>query len=239
LSRGRRAWRSITAGLLVSRDVYGEHTNRWYCRGLPPADKKSWELKKVNRTKAYSRMSSPRAWKSGGLVLVPPEIWRMGRPDRRKVRELLRHARDPESVVALVNLVTAVSQKLPRQSTTIAAPQGRLTKEQVQAFYKGMAERKAASSVSGSGSEILPPLSEVGGYKSSVHTTSADPPKLLSEDDLLATGQSGDPVWMERERAKVRARGEREAAELAKNRLGIAQWLERVLKLSKRDDPDD
>ena len=44
LRRGRRAWRALTAGILVRREVYGEDLNRWYCRGLPKAVQEKWEV---------------------------------------------------------------------------------------------------------------------------------------------------------------------------------------------------
>ena len=168
--RGRRAWRGITAGLLVSRDQYGEQVKRWYCRGLPPAEKETWQVVKREYQKGYSRLHSPRAWTADKLVLVPPDVWKLGRNDRRRVRELLRRAPDPESARVVIDLVAAVTAKVGRQLTVNAAPSGRLTREQVQAWYKSMAEKKAASAAPGSGSESLPPLSGEGGIRRRVHS---------------------------------------------------------------------
>lgn len=232
-SRGRRAWRAITAGLLVSRERYGEQVKRWYCRGLPPAERKRWEVVSKPYQKGYSKSRSPRAWKRGSLVLVPPEVWQLGRHDRRTVRELLRKAPDPESAKVVIDLVAAVTTKLAGHFQSIAAPKGRLSREQVQSWYKAMAEKKAASAHSGSGSEILPPLSEVGGYVSSVHSTSADAPKLTTDEELQAIGKSGDPVWMERERVRQRQRGAEEARSKARTKTWIEQWAERMQSLVK------
>src|SRR5712692_8344151 len=44
LSRGRRAWRKLTAGILVARGVYGVQVKRWYMRGLPRAEKMRWDV---------------------------------------------------------------------------------------------------------------------------------------------------------------------------------------------------
>lgn len=189
--------------------------------------------------KAYSRVASPRAWTESKLVLVPPEVWKLGRRDRRTVRELLRRAPDPESAGVVINLVAAVSQKLGERLSINAVPKGRLSKEETQAWYRRMAERKAASAVSGSASEIIPPLSEVGGYRSSVHSTAAETPKLVSDDELLTTGKSGDPVWMERERDKARLRGQREATEKAKSKTWIDQWSERMQARLKKPEKGD
>lgn len=236
LRRGRRAWRAITGGLQVAREVYGAQVKRWYCRGLPPAERESWDVVSKPYKKGYSRTASPRAWTASKLVLVPPEVWKLGRRDRRTVRELLRRAPDPESANVVINLVAAVSKKLAPQLSSIAAPQGRLSKEETQAWYQRMAEKKAASAGSGSASEIIPPLSEVGSYRSSVHSTAAETPKLLSDEELLTTGQSGDPVWMEREREKARLRGQREAAKQAKSKTWIESWAERMQQLVKGPD---
>jgi hypothetical protein len=235
LRRGRRAWRAITAGLLVTRERYGEQIKRWYCRGLPPAEREAFEVIRTAYKRGYSRSSSPRAWTADKLVLVPPEVWKLGRHDRRKVRELLRRAPDPETAGAVIDLVRAVSTKLAGQLQSIAAPKGRLTPEQVRGWYQRMAEKKAASAASGSGSKILPPFSEMGGYASSVHTTSSDAARLTTDDELLSVGESGNPVWMERERARERARGQEQASKMAREKSWIEQWSERMQKLVKGD----
>jgi hypothetical protein len=58
-SRGRRAWRELTAGVLYSRSVYGKNANRWYIRGL----------KRVPRTKRVG------VWR-GRVKLTHPEMGR-------------------------------------------------------------------------------------------------------------------------------------------------------------------
>ena len=238
LSRGRRAWRRLTAGLLVSRERYGEQVKRWYFPGLPPAPREKFEVVSKPYKRGYARASSPRAWTASKVILVPPAVWSLRRADRRRVREALRNAPDPESASVVIDLVAAVSTKLAAQLNVNAAPKERLSKEQVQAWYQRMAERRAASSSSDSGSEDLPPFSEMGGYRSSVHTTSADAPKLLSDEELLSTGKTGDPVWMERERESQRLRGQRETATKARNQSWIEQWSERMKRLVKGGKPD-
>jgi len=108
LSRGRRAFRVLTAGLLVAREIYGEQLNRWYARGLPPADRQKWEVKKIGAYQSYSRSRSPRAWTGRKLVLVPPEVWQLRRADRRSLRGLLTRASDPEGVKRVMQLVAGV-----------------------------------------------------------------------------------------------------------------------------------
>jgi len=108
LSRGRRAWRALTAGLLVAREIYGEQLNRWYARGLPMVDKEKWEVQKIGAYKSYDRNRSPRAWTDRKLVLVPPEVWQLRRADRRSLRGLLTRASDPEGVKRVMQLVAGV-----------------------------------------------------------------------------------------------------------------------------------
>lgn len=105
LSRGARAWRALTAGLIVAREIYGEQRNRWYARGLPQVDRQKWEVRKVGKYQSYDRSSSPRAWSSRGLVLVPPEVWKLSRTDRRSLRGKLLRASDPEGVRRVMGLV--------------------------------------------------------------------------------------------------------------------------------------
>ena len=105
LSRGRRAWRSLTAGLIVAREIYGEDRNRWYSRGLPEADRRKWEVQKIDKYQSYDRAGSPRARTSRQFVLVPPEVWKLRRTDRRSVRSLLCRQSDPEGVRRVMGLV--------------------------------------------------------------------------------------------------------------------------------------
>lgn len=108
LSRGRRAWRVLTAGLTVAREVYGEQINRWYARGLPKVEREKWEVQKLGKYQSYSRTRSPRAWTGSKLVLVPPEVWQLRRADRRSLRGLLTRASDPEGVKRVMQLVAGV-----------------------------------------------------------------------------------------------------------------------------------
>jgi len=179
-SRGRRAWRSLTAGIAVSREAYGEQTKRWYARGLPPADQQKWEVVKIGKYSPYDRWRAPRAWKSGNLVLVPPEVWAMRRVDRVALRKQMSLAATPELAAAIAQVVAAQSSL----SLAVAAS-------------KSQSDRPQAAP-----SKRLPPLIEVGGYVSSAHTQSEFWASPRSDDDLSKPGTSGDPIWMERERER-------------------------------------
>ena len=169
LSRGRRAWRMLTAGLTVAREIYGEQRNRWYARGLPPSERQKWEVKKIGEYKSYSRARSPRAWTGRKLVLVPPEVWQLRRTDRRSLRGQLLRASDPEGVARVMRLVADALGHGNRSSGLSAAPKALLTREAVVAQYQRFAAKsreRAAHQISDSDTT---PTSEVGGYVSSEH----------------------------------------------------------------------
>jgi hypothetical protein len=227
LHRGARAFFPLTSGLRVAREAYGAQVKRYYARGLEAAERESWELVRLPYQKGYSWRTSPRAWTDDGLELHPPEVFQHKHNDKRVVIPLFEHNPKAAEISALRLALRDYQPAPARALPSIAAPKERLSREELQAWYQREAKKQAASAVSGSASEILPPLSEVGGYVSSVHTTSSETPKLLSDQALLATGQSGDPVWMEREREKTRLQGQREAAQRAKNQTWIEEWAER------------
>lgn len=176
LDRGRRAWRSATAGMLVARKAYGADFNRWYFRGLPLAEKESWNVLTQQGAKGYSRARDPRVWKAANLTLVPPEVWALGRADRRSIRREMGCANSPEGVARVMAMVSALAAR--KSQSSLIGPAGRpvLTREQVLESYAMAARRSKAAS----GSErplISPsPSSERGGYVSSVHIGGADPP---------------------------------------------------------------
>jgi hypothetical protein len=176
LARGRRAWRSATAGMLVARKAYGADHNRWYIRGLPLAEKESWNVLTQQGAKGYSRARDPRVWKAANLTLVPPEVWALGRADRRSIRRDLGSANSPEGVARVMAMVSALAARKSQSSLIGPAARPVLTREQVLESYAMAARRSKAAS----GSErplISPsPPSEGGGYISSVHIGGADPP---------------------------------------------------------------
>jgi hypothetical protein len=169
LSRGRRAFRNLTAGLLVAREIYGEQRNRWYARGLPKADRLKWEVKKICKYASYDRWRSPRANIESRVVLVPPDVWRLSRPDRRSLRGMLLRAPDPEGVARVMGLVADTLRNAGRRLPVSAAPKALLTREQVSGWYKQMAERREARTALPGSDSSLTPSSEEGGYVSSEH----------------------------------------------------------------------
>ena len=216
LGRGRRAWRPLTAGLLVAREIYGEQRNRFYARGLPAADRQKWEVQKVAKYQPYDRARSPRAWKRSGVVLVPPDVWRLCRADRRALRGQLMRTPDPEGVRKVMELVADALRKVGNRFTVSAAAKPLLSRQDVVEWYQRNAERsKARTIVTESGSD-LPPLSEAGGDISSEHSQG----ELMPREVVRQRRQE----WLD---AKKR-RAIKESMEI----------IERMRKKSRRGAPD-
>ncbi len=175
LRRRRRAWRGLTAGLLIARDKYGADLNRYYFSGLPPAERESWEIVRRPYEKGYSRTAAPRAWKGGKLVLIPPEAWRLKRIDRVALRRALRGVSDPDQVKGVAQLASTLASARSVDSLLTAGLGQLPSREQMEGFYQQMRarsrRRREAASIDSSRS--LP--SEGGAYVSSVHSSEAGP----------------------------------------------------------------
>ncbi len=169
LSRGRRAWRSLTAGLIVAREIYGEQRNRWYSRGLPSIPRKKWEVQKIAKYQSYDRAGSPRARSNGRLVLVPPEVWKLHRSDRRAVRSLLLRQCDPEGVRKVMGIIADAIGSNGRALHVSAAAKPRLSREATMQWYWQNAERAAARTIVAAPDQNLTPVLGTGGYVSSEH----------------------------------------------------------------------
>lgn len=185
LSRGRRAWRALTAGLLVAREIYGEQLNRYYFRGLPKLDRERWEVQKLGAYKSYDRARSPRAWTGRRVVLVPPGVWRLSRTDRRSLRGLLLKQTDPEGVRRIMGLVADTLGRVGREIPVSARPKAVLTREQVVQWYRQRSEASKARTTVTESDSVLPPLSEAGGYRSSEHDQGELMPRELERERRL------------------------------------------------------
>lgn len=233
LSRGRRAWRALTAGITIAREAYGEHLNRFYVRGLPKRDKMDWARKPGAMQKPWRRATSARVRTGRGLVLVPPELWRMPRTIRRDLRALMAAATTPEETKQALQVIADAFAGRSRQLDSNQPRGARLTREQVAESYRLMAERKAArlSSFPETGSITLS-LSERG-YTTSVHGGPSPPPRFGSDAELLELGPSGKPRWIEREIADRESIKAREAAAAHKFKQELETWTEKMIRLSK------
>lgn len=215
LSRGRRAWRVLTAGMLVAREVYGEQRNRFYARGLPPADRQKWEVQKIGTYRGYDSVRSPRAWKDRGVVLVPPDVWRLSRTDRRSLRGLLTRQPDPEGVSRVMGLVAETIRQNASRFHVSAPPKAVLSREDVTAWYQRNAERSKARTIVTGRDPDLPPLSEAGGYVSSEHSQGELMPRELERqrrkewlDAKKRRAIEESMEIIERMKAKAKGRGD-------------------------------
>lgn len=178
LTRCGRAWRTATSGMLVAREVYGEQTNRFYIRGLPAAEKQSWNVLTHSGAKGYSRARDPRVWTSANLVLVPPEVWSLGRADRGRIRRDLRRASSPEGVARVMAIVSSLAAQKSQSSFPSRTGPSADEIAYRKAYYARQAKREVAASVSEPPSNSSPLSIGEGGYISSIHSAGAGPPGL-------------------------------------------------------------
>jgi hypothetical protein len=185
LSRGRRAWRSATAGMLVAREAYGKDLNRFYMPGLPPAERESWEVRTGSGANGYNRALSPRVWKSGNLVLVPPSVWALGRADRRTLRRDLGRQSSPEGIARVMAMVSEVLARRSQSSLLGPAARPVLNTDQVREFYSAMAKRVAQRASAAPSISLSSLPSEGRGYVSSIHSVARPPPEPVPIDGLI------------------------------------------------------
>ena len=201
LSRGRRAWRRLTSGILVARAVYGEQTKRWYARGLPPAERLRWDVVKRAMSKPWRRRTSPRVRSGGRLILVPPAIWSMDGDRLKEYRNVTAGSATPEEVIANQRRLAEIVAGAAATLRLTAPAQPALTREQVRAFYVSMARRKASSRASATSAADSNPSTLGGGLHSSVHSGVADEAArgALDLETWLHSGAPPPEIGRERE----------------------------------------
>ena len=116
-----------------------------------------------------------------------------------------------------MGLVAAALAGQTRQFNLTEPAEGRLTREQVQAWYQEMARKRKARTERESASGSYSPPSEGGGYLSSGHSSGADPP-----------GESAIEL-LERQRR------ERQERERRKTDDAIKRFLELGRKVGKKE----
>lgn len=218
----------MTAGLLVSREVYGEQVNRWYARGLPVLSKKKWEVIKIDAYKAYDRWRAPRARRAGGLVLVPPEVWKMRRADRRTVQRCLERAASPEAAIAAIAVVAELVAKVAKPITVSAVPKSALELERQREFNVRMSGREASARTDESVSDLTSPLPRGEGYISSEHSNCPDHAGARAGPALTRSVSSVPPEWMKRELELEASRKASTEALARRHQNKLHQALERL-----------
>jgi len=250
LSRGRRAWRALTAGLLVARGVYGVQVKRWYMRGLPGAEKMRWDVVKKAMQKPWRRRTGARVRAGKKIILVPPAIWSMDGDRFKEYREAAAATSSPEQAIANRRRLAEIVAGATSHLILDAPAQPALTREAVQRFYAGMAARKNRGATETSAAASLIPQPLGGGLQSSRHLSSfgdshdeaaeldkwlhsgAPPPEMGREgeyedwlDECWSDGRTRRAIFNEVHQkldAAVRAK------DFAKYSREIDLWLERM-----------
>jgi hypothetical protein len=176
LSRGRRAWRRLTSGILVARVVYGEEVKRWYARGLPGAERMRWDVVKKAMQKPWRRRTGARVRTGRKIILVPPVIWSMNGDRFKEYREAAASAVSPEEAEGNKRWLAELVAGVATHSKLEAPAQPALSREAVQRFYAGMASRKNQGATETSAAAPNPSTLLGGGLQSSRHLSSNEPP---------------------------------------------------------------
>jgi hypothetical protein len=250
LSRGRRAWRTLTAGILVARAVYGEQVKRWYARGLPPAERLRWDVVKRAMQKPWRRRTGARVRTGSRIILVPPAIWSMDGDRIKEYRAAAATASSPEEAIANRRRLAEIVAGAASHLILDAPAQPALSREAVQRFYAGMAARSNKGATETSAAALNPSTLLGGGLRSCVHSGSIAQPQndLEALEKWLHSGAPPPQMGREREyedwlgecwsdgrtrRAIIEARMLEERAkhvdqDKSKFELERAAWLERM-----------
>jgi hypothetical protein len=185
-----RSYRLLSQGLLVPRSKWGEQTNRFYHRGLPPREKDRW----ITSGRGGIRSRHPefavgvRAI-NGDIGIYPPEAWRPPRLVRRHERDRKRTSPLSSAAAAIPNVLASImgvakAPDLPvnRGRGEAAVPASVMSEFRVvpapagPASDRGLtARRDRLVSAPAPSSEIRSrDLSLGSGYRSSVHSTGGD-----------------------------------------------------------------
>jgi hypothetical protein len=206
LKRGRVAFSKLTSGLRVARAAFGAQVKRWYAKGLPPAEKERNEIVRLPYQRGYDPRRSPRAHSRNNQDLFPPGFWTEHEHDKRIVDRMLAHARDPESVSAVMAVVMPLARGLAFNRSGEAAPDRPIpSREAMQSWYREHA-RKANDAAGAASTNLSSPTASVGRYSSSVHSTSNETRQLLSDQDLARAGPTELNALRERNQSERDAR---------------------------------
>lgn len=175
LSRGRRAWRTLTAGIMVARAVYGEQVKRWYARGLPAAERLRWDIVKKAMQKPWRRRTGARVRTGSKIILVPPAIWSMDGDRMKEYRAAAAAASSPEEAIANRRRLAEIVAGAASHLILDAPAQPALSREAVQRFYASMAARKRRGATETSAAALTPSTLLGGGLQSSRHSGAAPP----------------------------------------------------------------
>lgn len=228
LSRGRRAWRRLTSGILIARAVYGEQAKRWYARGLPPAERLRWDVVKKAMQKPWRRRTGARVRTGSRVILVPPAIWSMDGDRMKEYRAIAAGATSPEEIEGnkrwLIDLVAGVAKHQNLEAPAQPAPKQQVSRE----FYIEMAKRKNAGASASPVADPNPSTLPGGGLRSSVHSGNAPPVEIPPDEELAKLSRIGIGLLL----SGIEDQGERKELEKRWQRLSFAlelqEWQERM-----------
>jgi hypothetical protein len=115
-----KTWWNFTRGVLVSRDEYGGQVNRFYHRGLPPAETEKWGV--VTRggiRKRHAAVGVGVRAVDGDVSLHPPTAWLLPRLLKRKGPESKRISALAQFGTILGSLLDNLPGKSTREPSTI------------------------------------------------------------------------------------------------------------------------
>lgn len=226
----RRQWAPVSAGLLIAREKYGQDTNRWYARGLPPAEKHNWTIERADNHERFDWRSAPRAWRTNGTSLRPPEAWQNhGRNGRSHLIAIQSVARTPEQAAQLQDLITTVAaaRQLP---LTDAAPAALTAEEKAHRHVVEEMRRQEqitqARAIEKQASFMA--VTEVLDNK--------DPPKrqISSDEDLARAGPRGFQAWQERDMEESKKRTAADGEARSRQRQNDLEEFARFANRGKR-----
>ena len=239
LKRKRRAWREVSAGLVVARAAYGSNLNRWYIPGLPKLPREPWEIQRVAMQKPWRKWTGARTRNGRHLILVPPELWRLPIRDRRHYRDQFDAARTPEAVSMVVErlrLELAANARDLNYSKPAARPSDIADAREYRRRYL-LAQAAGVHPQSGSGSS--PPIFGRGSYTTSDHSGNAPPAGVDEETWLAELGPSGKPRWLERELRDRETIRTAQAAKVQSNIQDVQNRLARLQAIAKEKESKD
>jgi hypothetical protein len=217
--------------LIVPRSVYGKNTNRFYCRRLAREEKLDWEIVKIDNYKAYRRAEDPRAIFKRYGRLVPPEVFKLQRGVRVRVRNILQRRTSPEAVDYIMPEVRRLIAKFGRSLDVSAVPTSPEQIERNRRAYQHVARMEPARTADPIASEIPPSL--LRGEVSELLANSS--PTIAAPASSLDTSRGPPPMSRSsiRDEAAAAAASEKHRVEFlalrAKTRLG--KEIERLMKL--------
>ena len=198
-----RSWRDVARGLIVAREAYGENINRWYRRGLAPADKMKWEVRKLDAYKPFDKATDHRVDSESHGRLVPPRMWKLQDAVSVDARKLIDKADSPEKVVEALRPVFERLERMGGRRSISIEPISAEQIERNRRAYQHVARGESEALVNAKLSEFLPPpfiggvtelldnsSSQIGRPMSSIHSSGAPPPR--TRDSIRAEAEAAE-----------------------------------------------